>query len=248
MRFPTVQPSARAKGGARSTSRLGTSHVRGGGATPSCWSRTLTALPYARAKGPAAPSRRHSLRVRRGAMPTSRRGSPILLPSARAMQASHPARGRQRRYAIVLVVDTHSTATSAGERASSTSSLHISRVRCGAMPTCRRCSLILPPSARATAPPAPAGLSFLTSAAAPCHRAGCGLRRRCRQRVQEKGPAASAGLTSLTCAAAPCGRAGGVRPRGRLQRVRNPLGRGSALPSCRLRRWRVWRHGAPKVP
>jgi len=76
----------------------------------------------------------------------------------------------------------YSAASSAGERASSTSSPYISCGRCSAMPPRRIWPPTVLPSARAKVPAAPADLTSLAADAAPCRRAGGGHLQCCHQR------------------------------------------------------------------
>ena len=80
-----------------------------------------------------------------------------------------------RHLAIVPDVIKHSAApVRAGEGASSISRPHISCERCGAVPSCRMgSSTVRPRCVRGEGPAASAGLTSLTSEAAPCRRPGC---------------------------------------------------------------------------
>ena len=65
--------------------------------------------------------------------------------------------------------------------------------RCGALSSRRMCHVLCSPSACGKGPAASAGLTFLTSDAAPCHRAGCD-QALCSRRYVRGGPAASTAM------------------------------------------------------
>ena len=152
----TVLPSARAK--VSSTSRHYISCGRGS-AMPSCRIWSPTVLPSARAKEPAATEDPTSFAA--DAAPCRRAGYGHLQcchqhgRMSQQQQQTLPLLRQMQRHAVAPDVVTCSAASSAGERASSTSRPHLSCGRCSAMPPGWIWPPTVLPAARAKVPAAP---------------------------------------------------------------------------------------------